>query len=74
MNHVNYAVMSDQELRQYFLRHREDKLALQAYLDRLNAHSRKIVTTVNDPKFDAKIQGAILQQMQATDSDKEAAV
>ena len=35
MSQVDYAVMPDVELRQYFLRHREDKEALQAYLDRL---------------------------------------
>lgn len=65
MSQVNYAIMSDLELRQYFLRHREDKEALQAYLDRLGNRDRQVITTVDDPDFDAKIQAAILQKMQA---------
>jgi len=46
MNQINYAAMSDQELKQYFLQHREDKIALQAYLNRLNEHPRPIITTI----------------------------
>ena len=64
MNQINYAAMSDQDLKQYFLQHREDKTALQAYLDRINEHPRQIITTVDDPDFDTKIQAAIRQQMQ----------
>lgn len=74
MSQVNYAAMSDQELRQYFLRHREDKAALQAYLIRLNERPRNIITTVDDPDFDTKIQAAVLQQMQARDDNGETAV
>ncbi|NJM71374.1 MAG: hypothetical protein HC862_14735 [Scytonema sp. RU_4_4] len=73
MSQVNYAAMSDQELKQYFLQHREDKIALQAYLDRLNARQHEIITTVDDPDFDAKIQAAILRQIQAA-GNGEAAV
>lgn len=68
MSQINYAAMSDQELRKYFLQHREDKMALQAYLDRLSDRPRNIITTVDDPDFDAKVQAAILQQIQAGDS------
>jgi hypothetical protein len=74
MSQVNYAAMSDAELRQYFLRHREDKMAIRAYLDRLSERPRRIITTVDDPDFDAKIQAAILQQMQAADDNGEPAV
>jgi hypothetical protein len=73
MSQVNYAAMSDKELKQYFLQHREDKIALQAYLDRLNARPREIITTVDDPDFDAKMQAAILRQIQAA-GNGEAAV
>ncbi len=55
--------MSDQNLKQYFLQHREDKTALQAYLDRINEHPRQIITTVDDPEFDTKIQAAIASKM-----------
>lgn len=74
MSQVNYAAMSDEELRQYFLRHRQDKMALRAYLDRLCHRPRHIITTVDDPDFDAKIQAAVLRQMQAADSNGEAVV
>lgn len=74
MSQVNYAAMSDDELRQYFLRHREDKKALRAYLDRLSDRPHHIITTVDDPEFDAKIQAAILRQMQASDSNGETTV
>jgi hypothetical protein len=74
MSQVNYAAMSDRELRQYFLRHREDKMALRAYLDRLSNYPRHLITTVDDPDFDAKIQTAVQRQMQAADSNGEATV
>lgn len=56
MNQTNYAAMSDRELRQYFLRHREDKLALRAYLDRLGDRPRHIISTADDPDFEAKME------------------
>jgi hypothetical protein len=68
MSQIDYAVMSDVELRQYFLRHREDKEALQAYLDRLGDRPRQVITTVDDPDFDAKIRAAILQKMRSAGS------
>ncbi|AFY46722.1 hypothetical protein Nos7524_0817 [Nostoc sp. PCC 7524] len=74
MSQVNYAAMSDQELRQHFLRHREDKAALRAYLDRLGDRPRNVITTVDDPDFDSKIHAAVLQQMQAADDHGEAEV
>ncbi|MCL1473581.1 DUF6887 family protein [Argonema antarcticum] len=74
MNQVNYAAMSDEELRRYFLQHRDDKIALRAYLDRLSERPRNIITTVDDPDFDAKIQAAILRKMQGADRNGEAAV
>jgi hypothetical protein len=69
MSEIDYATMSDAELRQYFLQHREDKMALQAYLDRLNDRPHQIITTVDDPDFEAKIRAAILKQMQAADNN-----
>ncbi len=68
MRQINYTAMSDKELRQYFLQHREDKVALRAYLDRLSDRPRNVITTVDDPDFDAKIQAAILHQMQEVDN------
>lgn len=74
MSQVNYAAMSDQELRRYFLQHRDDKLALQAYLDRLSSRPREIITTVDDPDFDTKIKAVILRKMQAANDNGEASV
>ena len=73
MSQVNYTALSDQELRQYFLLHREDKLALRAYLERLGDRPRHVITTVDDPDFDAKIQAAVLKQMQAAGNTGESA-
>ncbi|MBW4664673.1 MAG: hypothetical protein KME01_10825 [Chroococcus sp. CMT-3BRIN-NPC107] len=63
MNPVNYAAMSNRDLKQYFLQHREDKTALQAYLDRINKRPRQIITTVDNPDFDTKILAAIAAKM-----------
>jgi hypothetical protein len=68
MSQVNYAAMSDEELRRYFLQHRDDKIAFRAYLDRLCDRPREMITTVNDPDFDAKIEAAIKRKMQAADN------
>ena len=65
MSQINYSAMTDKELRQYFVKHREDKIALQAYLDRLSERpNKKVITTLDDPDFDEKIQAAIRQQME----------
>lgn len=69
MSQVNYNAMPDTELRQYFLRHREDKAALQAYLDRLNQHPRTIIADPNDFDFDEKVQAAIRQQLKTAKSN-----
>ena len=63
MSQIDYSAMSYQDLRRYFLDHREDKTAFQAYLARRRKRSRRVITIVDDPDFDAKIQAAILQQM-----------
>ena len=63
MNSVNYAAMSYPELRRYFLTHRDDNAAFQAYLARRRERSRSVITTVHDPDFDHKVQASIRQQM-----------
>jgi hypothetical protein len=68
MHNIDYAGMSDQALKQHFLRNRGDKLALRAYLDRLGDRPHQIITTVDDPDFDTKIEAAILKKMQQEDS------
>jgi len=63
MSSVNYAAMSYQELRRYFLTHRDDNAAFQAYLARRREPSHHVITTVDDLDFDSKIQASIRQQM-----------
>ncbi|BAU64941.1 hypothetical protein STA3757_23190 [Stanieria sp. NIES-3757] len=67
MNQINYENMTDTELKQYFLKHRNNKSALQAYLDRINQYSQEVIASPNDPNFDAKIQAAILKKLNNKD-------
>ena len=64
MSEINYATMSDQALRDYFLAHKNDQSALQAYLARRNEQPREVITTVGDPEFDLKIEKAIQAKLQ----------
>ncbi len=65
MSQVNYNAMSDAELKQYFLKHRGDKSAVQAYLNRINQRPLRIIASPSDPDFDEKVQAAILQKLEA---------
>jgi hypothetical protein len=64
MSQVNYDAMSDAELKQYFLKHRGDHFAFQAYLDRINQRPRRIIASLNDPDFDQKVQAAIREKLE----------
>jgi hypothetical protein len=47
MSQVDYAAMSNRELKRYFLEHREDEVAFQAYLERRRAQSSGIIAKVD---------------------------
>jgi hypothetical protein len=64
MNQINYATMTDEELKDYFLKHRNNKAAFQAYLDRINQNPQQVIANPNDPDFDEKIQAAIFNKLQ----------
>lgn len=68
MSQTNYDAMSDAELKQYFLKHRGDHAALQAYLDRINQRPRRIIASPNEPDFDEKVQAAIRRKLEAARS------
>lgn len=68
MSQTNYAAMTDAELKQYFLKHRGDQAAFQAYLDRINQRPRRIIASPDDPDFDEKVQAAIRQKLKAARS------
>jgi len=63
METINYLAMSDEELKSYFLQHREDKLALENYLNRVGDRPHQFITTVDDPNFEAKIHAVTKQKI-----------
>ncbi len=66
MSQINYNAMSKAELKQYFLKHRGDKAAFQAYLDRINQRPLRVIANPNDPDFDEKVQAVIRQKLEAS--------
>jgi hypothetical protein len=64
MSQVNYEQMSDSDLNQYFLSHRIDREAVQAYLDRRSPRPRRVIASLSDPDFDEKVQAAIRQKLE----------
>lgn len=65
MSQINYDSMSTTELKQYFLKHRGDQAALQAYLDRINQRPLRIIASPDDSDFDEKVQAAIRRKLEA---------
>ena len=57
--------MSKAELKQYFLKHRGDRAAFQAYLDRLNQRSLRVIASPSDPNFDQKVHAAIRERLES---------
>jgi hypothetical protein len=68
MSQINYSAMSNDELKQYFLKHRGDQAALQTYLDRINQRPLRIIASPNDPDFDEKVQASIRQKLEVSRS------
>jgi hypothetical protein len=62
MAEVNYAAMSDTELKQLF-RQGQNEAALQVYLDRLNQKPKQVIATADDPDFDQKIEAEIQRRL-----------
>ncbi|MEH2063086.1 MAG: hypothetical protein V7K50_12610 [Nostoc sp.] len=60
MNMVNYAAMSDQELKSYLLTHKDDKQAFYAYMDRRKSRHRDAAIKLNDPAWEEII--AVIQK------------
>jgi predicted metal-dependent RNase len=68
MSQIDYSLMSDDELRQFFLQNRQDRTVFEAYMDRLNQRPRKIIASPGDPNFEQKIQAAIQQKLEALEN------
>lgn len=69
MNQIDYSLMSDAELRQFFLQNRQDRTAFEAYMDRLNQRPQKIIASPGDPDFEQKIQAAIRHKLEGSDNN-----
>jgi hypothetical protein len=65
MSQIDYDSMSTAELKQYFLKHRGNQSAIQAYLDRINQRPLRIIASPDDPNFDEKVQAAIRQKLES---------
>ena len=63
MNSANYTQMSDKQLKKYLVKNRNDKAAIQVYLNRRHQHSNPIIATLNESNFEDKILTAIRDQM-----------
>jgi hypothetical protein len=48
MNNLDYIKMSDRELKQYLLSHKDDREAFYAYLDRKHQHPKQTILSVNE--------------------------
>ncbi len=72
MSQVNYSVMSKAELKQYFLKHRGNQAAFQAYLDKINQRPLRTLASPADPDFDQKVQAASRRKLQASQSNQPA--
>jgi hypothetical protein len=68
MSQVNYDAMSDAQLKEYFLKHRGDRSALKAHLDRINQRPLRVIASPGDPDFDEKVRSAIRQKLEAASS------
>jgi hypothetical protein len=64
MSQLNYATMTDEQLKRYLLDHRDDQDAFHAYLDRRHTQPRPIIAKLDDPDLDIKLQTAVKMQMQ----------
>ncbi len=63
MNQINYALMSDQELKSYLLNHRNDKEAFYAYMDRRKSRPHGAAIKLEDPAWEKKIIAVIQKQL-----------
>ena len=70
MKQVNYTVMTDRELKDYMLSHREDSSAFQAYLDRRHDRLDRTTIKLDDPNWEQKVLSVMQAQLRANSSEK----
>ncbi|MBW4511350.1 MAG: hypothetical protein KME64_33285 [Scytonematopsis contorta HA4267-MV1] len=63
MTQINYAAMTDEELKRYFLAHRDDNEAFYAYMDRRKSRPRRAVIRPDDPDWEEKLMAEVQAQL-----------
>ncbi len=63
MNPTDYTQMSDKQLKKHLTKNRNDKTALQVYLNRRHQYEKSIIATLDESDFEDKILTAIREQM-----------
>lgn len=63
MTEVNYAAMSDRELKRYILSHRNDQDAFHAYMDRRRSRPHETAIKLDDPAWEEKMRSLITAQL-----------
>jgi hypothetical protein len=63
MTKINYAAMSDQELKHHILTHRDDQEAFHNYMDRRRSRSNRTAVKFDDPDWEEKVLAAIQAQL-----------
>lgn len=66
MSKVDYAAMSLDQAKRYFLEHRDDSEAFYAYMDKLHASGRAIVIDPNNPGSEATAIAQIQERLGIT--------
>jgi hypothetical protein len=64
MTQVNYAQMSDQELKRYILTHRDDLAAFYVYMDRRHSRPHNVIIPFDDPDWEAKLVSSVQEQLE----------
>lgn len=63
MSKINFNAMTLDEVKRYFLGHRDDQEAFYAYMDKLHGDNRLIVIDPTDPNSETHAQSAIQQKL-----------
>lgn len=66
MSQIDYASMTLDEAKRYFLKHRNDQEAFYAYMDKLRRSGRAIVIDPTDPDSEAKAIAQIQERLAQT--------
>lgn len=59
----NFALSSNEQLKNYIVENREDKDALRAYVERRNTQDFPVIANVRDIDFEDKLQTALIEKL-----------